>query len=474
MTSGHIVAERYQDATRGSPALPCYAQQMNFGQALTERHSMWLFYLTFPILGGAMNVQEELTWRGLIQDTSDPELFSKLRAGDSFYIGFDPTARSLQVGNLVPLIVSIHLTRAGLTPILLFGGATGMIGDPGGKSAERNLLPLAQVAANVELQQAQARRLWESADLSSTPNFVNNLEWTEDVSVLAFLRDVGKHFTVNYMIAKDSVKSRLSGDGISYTEFSYMLLQAFDFLHLYQHRNCRLQIGGSDQWGNITAGLELIRRKIQGDAYALSFPLITNAQGKKFGKSEGNAVWLDATLTSPYKFHQFWLNVPDSDVIKLLKIFTLEARERIEQVEASLAQHPEQREAQKLLADSLCTLVHGAEATEDAKHCAQALFGGSLDGISPTQMLELFSDAPSSELPRSDANTIDIVTLLGSTLAKSKGEARRLIQGGGIYVDNERLSDETLKVSTTRILERGVLVLRSGKKNYHLVKLIDG
>ncbi len=418
-----------------------------------------------------MNLRDELTWRGLLQDTSDPELFSKIRPGDSFYIGFDPTAPSLQVGNLVPLIVSIHLTRAGYGPILLFGGATGMIGDPGGKSAERNLLPLEQVAKNVQLQEAQAVKLWESAGLSYTPKVVNNLEWTKDVGVLAFLRDVGKHFTVNYMLAKDSVKSRLSGDGISYTEFSYMLLQAFDFLHLYQHHNCRLQIGGSDQWGNITAGLELIRRKIQGDAYALSFPLITNSQGKKFGKSEGNAVWLDAALTSPYKFHQFWLNVPDSDVVKLLKIFTLETRETIEQVEASLAHHPEQREAQKLLADSLCTLVHGAEATTDAKRCAQALFGGSLEGLSSAQMLELFEDAPSSQLTRTQVSEMDLVTLLGCTLAKSKGEARRLIQGGGIYVDNERVSDETLKITHTRILERGILVLRSGKKNYHLVKL---
>jgi tyrosyl-tRNA synthetase len=427
--------------------------------------------MLFSILGSAMQLHDELQWRGLIQDTSDPELFSKLRAGDSFYIGFDPTAPSLQVGNLVPLIVSIHLTRAGYNPILLFGGATGMIGDPGGRSAERNLLPLEQVAKNVQLQEAQAKKLWESAGLSRAPQFVNNLEWTKDVSVLTFLRDIGKHFTVNYMLAKDSVKSRLSGDGISYTEFSYMLLQGFDFLHLYQHHNCRLQIGGSDQWGNITAGLELIRRKIQGDAYALSFPLITNSEGKKFGKSAGNAVWLDATLTSPYKFHQFWLNVPDSDVVKLLKIFTLEPRETIEQAETSLANNPERREAQKLLADSLCTLVHGAEATADAKNCAQALFGGSLDGISTAQMLDIFGDAPSSEISRAQAAELDIVTLVGSTLAKSKGEARRLIQGGGIYVDNERVSDETTKVENTRILERGILVLRSGKKNYHLVKL---
>lgn len=421
-----------------------------------------------------MTIHEELLWRGLIQDVSDPQLFTKLRPGDAFYIGFDPTAPSLQVGNLVPLLVSIHLTRAGYTPILLFGGATGMIGDPGGKSAERNLLPLEQVAENVRLQEAQAKRLWAAAGLTATPSFVNNLEWTKDVSVLTFLRDVGKHFTVNYMLAKESVKSRLSGDGISYTEFSYMLLQAFDFLHLYQQRNCRLQIGGSDQWGNLTSGLELIRRKIQGEAYALSFPLITNSQGKKFGKSEGNAIWLDATLTSPYKFHQFWLNVPDSDVVHLLKIFTLESRERIEAAATALANHPEQREAQKLLAHSLCTLVHGPEATAEAVRCGQALFGGSLNGITPAQVLELFGEAPSSELPRSRVADTDILTLLSSTLVKSKGEARRLIQSGGFYVDNERVTNESLIVSETPLLERGVLVLRSGKKSYHLVKLVEG
>jgi tyrosyl-tRNA synthetase len=275
------------------------------------------------------------------------------------------------------------------------------------------------------------------------------------------------------MVAKDVVKNRLSGDGISYTEFSYMLLQSFDFLHLFQNRRCKLQIGGSDQWGNITAGLELIRRKLQEQAYAMSFPLITDAQGKKFGKSEGNAVWLDAALTSPYKLHQFWLNVPDSDVVKLLKIFTFETRERIAELEQSVAAKPEDREAQRVLADNVCTLVHGAEATEDAKRCAQALFGGSLEGLANDQLLELFSDAPTSEMDRESLLAMDLVTLLGTTVAKSKGEARRLMQGGGVYVDNERISDETMKVSSTRIGERGFIVLRSGKKNYHLVKMKD-
>jgi len=420
-----------------------------------------------------MNALEELTWRGLIQDVSDPEALSKLKPGDSFYIGFDPTAPSLQVGNLAALLVSIHLTRAGLKPILLFGGATGMIGDPGGKSVERNLIPLEQVAANVELQKNQADQLWTRAGLSCSPEVVNNVDWTKEISFLSFLRDIGKHFTVNYMLAKDAVKSRLSGDGISYTEFSYMLLQANDFLHLFQTRGCKLQIGGSDQWGNITAGLELIRRKVNGEAYALSFPLITNSDGKKFGKSEGNAVWLDPKLTSAYKFHQFWLNVSDREVIHLLKVFTLETRETIAEIESSLKSSPERREAQKLLADSVCALVHGSAATADAQRCAQALFSGSISELSNAQILEIFDDAPSSSITRSQVETLDILTLLSSTVSKSKGEARRLIQGGGVYIDSERITNEALQLKDTAILTKGFAVLRSGKKNYHLLRLAE-
>jgi tyrosyl-tRNA synthetase len=420
-----------------------------------------------------MNLLEEFTWRGLLQDISDPEAFSKLQPGDACYVGFDPTAPSLQVGNLVMLLVSLHLTKAGLTPMLLFGGATGMIGDPGGRSSERNLLPLEEVARNVELQKKQTEQIWRNAGLSVTPDIVNNIDWTRNVSFLEFLRDIGKHFTVNYMLQKESVKTRLSGEGISYTEFSYMLLQAFDFLHLYQTKRCRVQFGGSDQWGNLTAGLELIRRKIQGEAFAFSIPLITNAEGKKFGKSAGNAVWLDPQLTSPYKFHQFWLNVPDSEVAKLLKIFTFETKEQIAAMEARVLEAPEKREGQKFLADYLCTLVHGKEATEDAKRCAAALFGGTLEGLSDAQLLDVFSDAPSTTVSRADASSLDLVSLLGTTVASSKGEARRLLQAGGIYVDNERASDAALPVSSTRLLNKGFIVLRSGKKNYHLVKLGD-
>ena len=421
-----------------------------------------------------MNLLEELTWRGLVQDISDPEALSKLKQGDVFYLGFDPSAPSLQVGNLVPLIVSIHLTKAGFNPILLFGGATGSIGDPGGRSSERNLLELEQVANNVKLQEQQARAIWQSAGSSIAPTFVNNIEWTKDITALSFLRDVGKHFTVNYMLAKDSIKSRLGGEGISYTEFSYMLLQAFDYLHLYQTKRCRLQIGGSDQWGNLTAGLELIRRKIQGEAYALSFPLITNSEGKKFGKSEGNAVWLDPSMTSPYKFHQFWLNVPDGDVIRLIKVFTFESKQRVDSIEAEMLAQPEKRAAQQLLADSVCTLVHGAQATIDAKRSADALFSGSLEGLSSAQLLELFKDAPTTTITEAQVRELDLLGLLSVTVAKSKGEARRLVQGGGIYLDNARVSDEALKLKDTAIQKQGFIVIRSGKKNYHLVRLQNG
>jgi tyrosyl-tRNA synthetase len=425
------------------------------------------------INGNTMNIHEELSWRGLLQDTSDPEIFSKIKPGDACYIGFDPTAPSLQVGNLVQILVSIRLTKIGIKPILLFGGATGMIGDPGGRSAERNLMSLEEVARNVELQSEQAKALWRNAGSDVTPEIVNNIDWTRGVSYLEFLRDIGKHFTINYMLQKDSVKSRLSGEGISYTEFSYMLLQAFDFLHLYQTKNCRLQFGGSDQWGNITAGLELIRRKIQGNAFAFSVPLITNAEGKKFGKSAGNAVWLDPALTSPYQFHQFWLNVQDGEVIKLIKLFTFTPREEIERLERLMTEQPEKREAQKFLADSLCDLVHGRSATEDAKRAAGALFGGSLEGLSDAQILELLSDAPTTTIARSEVAGLDIVSLVACTVASSKGEARRLIQGGGVYLDNERVSDLTLAISTTDLSSKGFIVLRSGKKKYHLVKVAD-
>lgn len=417
-----------------------------------------------------MNILQVLESRGLLQDVSDREGLAKLPPGTPFYIGFDPSAPSLQLGNLVGLIVAMHLGRAGLAPIILFGGATGSIGDPSGKSAERQLLDIETTERNLEKQKRQAERMLAKGGLKAT--FVNNMDWTRDVRLLEFLRDIGKHFTVNYMIAKDVVKSRLDGEGISYTEFSYMLLQSFDFLHLYQQHKCKLQVGGSDQWGNITAGLELIRRKLRGEAFALSFPLILDGQGRKFGKSESGAIWLDPAMTSPYRLHQYLLNVEDDLAIRYLRIFTFLDHSQIADIEASLASAPQERRAQHALADSVCTLVHGEEATADARRCAEVLFGGSLEGLSETQLQDIFADAPSSTMPRQKFEQSSVLDLFcDSNLAKSRGEGKKLIASGGAYINNTRLSDPTQRSIDLTGTNANLVVLRSGKKNYHLLKI---
>lgn len=415
-----------------------------------------------------MHFVDHLQWRGLLQDLSDPDGIRKLGPGDSFYVGLDPSAPSLQVGNLVPLIVSMHLGRAGLKPIILFGGATGSIGDPGGRRSERPLLDRATIDDYVRRHSAKVAEIFDRAKVKA--QYVNNYEWTAPVSVIDFLREVGKHFTVNYMLAKEFVKSRVEEDSISYTEFSYMLLQAFDFLHLYQNMGCKLQIGGSDQWGNITSGLELIRKKIAGSAFAFSIPLILDSQGRKFGKSEGGAVWLDSALTSPYKFHQYWLNLDDASVIKYLKIFSFLSPEEITEAEQRLVAAPEKREAQKLLADLVTTLVHGESGTADAKKSAEVLFGGSLSGLSNKQLEDIFGGVPSTTVAHQRLSAITVVDLFVETkLAASKGEARRLISSGGAYVNNERVSDPAAVLGA--VSPDAMIVLRSGKKNYHLVKV---
>ncbi len=423
----------------------------------------------YEVFEDTMHFIDELTWRGLIQDTSDLEGLKKLSAGATFYTGVDPTAPSLQIGNLIPLMVSLHLGRAGLNPIVLFGGATGSIGDPSGRSQERKLLEQEVVDSNVRKQIGQVEKIFSRFDVR--PTFVNNLDWTKGVSMLDFLRDVGKFFTVNYMLAKEVVKTRLAEEGISYTEFSYMLLQANDFLHLYNTKKCVLQIGGSDQWGNITAGLELIRKKIQGDAYAFSWPLLLNAQGKKFGKSESGTLWLDPSLTSPYKFHQFWLNAEDKDAIRLLKIFTFLSQEEIAVLAEKQKTAPEKREAQHLLADTVCTYIHGEKATEDAKRSAKVLFGGSIEGLTESQLEDIFSDVPSVTLSRDKLKAGTVLDLfVDAGAVKSKGEARRLIQNGGAYLDNERVAeDDSFYMATVEA--KKLVVLRTGKKNYFLVKI---
>ncbi len=420
-----------------------------------------------------MALIDELIARGLVQDLSDLDSLRSLKPGDKCYAGFDPTSPSLQVGNLVPLTMLIRLGRAGVIPVPLFGGATGFIGDPSGKNVERQLLDKEMIERNILSQGVKVREIFNRAGIS--PEVVNNNDWTSGVGILEFLRDVGKFFTVNYMISKEAVKNRLNGDGISFTEFSYMLLQAFDFYHLYSKAGCRLQIGGSDQWGNMTAGLELIRKKCgETNAAVFSLPLLTNAEGKKFGKSEsGAALWLDASMTSPYAFYQFWLNTADSDVIQYLKVFTLFTDAEIEKLESSLNSMPEQRGAQMALADSVTTLVHGSEATAFAKKSSAVLFGGSIDGITEAELIEIFSDVPSSEIPRETLKghlIADLLVLAGAV--KSKGEAKRLITGGGVYINSERIGENTGSLEESPFYEKSVLVLRTGKKNYHLVKLV--
>jgi tyrosyl-tRNA synthetase len=404
----------------------------------------------------------------LIQDYSDEEALKALRAGDSFYVGFDPTAQSLQIGNLVPLIVSVKLARAGLKPVILFGGATGAIGDPSGRNAERQLLSLDVIDQNISRQKDQISKLFETVGV--TPTFVNNRDWTAPVDILSFLRDVGKFFTVNYMISKEVVKTRLNGEGISFTEFSYMLLQAFDFYHLYTNNSVRMQIGGSDQWGNITAGLELIRKKVgENTAVAFSIPLLTNSEGQKFGKTAGGAIWLDPTLTSPYLFHQFWLNTSDADVVRFMRIFTFLSEEEIQQYADLIKNTPEKREAQKTLADLITELVHGKDAVSLAKKSAQVLFGGSIEGLSDQELINIFQDVPSENISAESIKGKSILDLLvASKAVASKGEAKRLITGGGISINGDKVTNEASVVDS--LLHRTIAVIRVGKKNYTLVK----
>ncbi len=418
-----------------------------------------------------MDRVSNLEWRGLLQDCTNRKAIVELSSADSFYVGYDPTAPSLQLGNFVPMIVSLHLARSGLRCIQLFGGATGAIGDPSGRRTERQLLTRETITSHVENHKRIVCSIFDRAGVKA--EVVDNFEWTRDLSVMDFLRDVGKHFTVNYMLQKDSVQLRLGEEGMSFTEFSYMLLQAYDFSHLLQTEQCKLQIGGSDQWGNITAGLELIRKKGIGDAYALSIPLLLDSQGRKFGKSAEGAIWLDPKYTSPYRFHQFWLNVEDSDVVRYLKVFTFLSAPEIEELGKALATSPEKREAQRMLADLVCELVHGKEATALAKRSAEVLFGGSLDGFNEQELSDIFSEVPSSEMLRSQCAPLSVIDLFVSTgLSKSKGEAKRLIQNGGGYLNNERVTDGEQSASGLSG-SRSLILLRSGKKSYHLIRIAD-
>ncbi len=424
-----------------------------------------------------MDLVSEFSWRGLVYDST--EGLSNALVGSSLtgYAGFDPTASSLHVGHLLPLMALARLQRCGHSPIALVGGGTGLIGDPSGKITERALLSAEDVAANVAGIRPQLERFLDFGATAHGARLVDNAEWLTAITAMEFLRDVGKYFTVNYMLAKDSVKRRLaSEEGVSYTEFSYLLLQSYDFLVLHDRFNCTLQLGGSDQWGNITAGCDLIRRLRPGRAHGLVMPLLTSASGTKFGKTESGAVWLDSQRTSPFRFYQFWLNADDSDVVRYLKFFTFLDRETIAEVERALVVEPGPRAAQRLLAREVTSLVHGAEAVTRAEHASSVLFGEDIATLPVEDVLAVFEDAPSTAMAADlfSGEGIALVDLLAQVkLAASKSEARRLVQSGGVYVNNRRTPDVAARVSRSAAIGGSVFVLRRGQRQMHLVKLVD-
>ena len=420
-------------------------------------------------------ILDELKWRELVYDTSDgvQDLLSRERV--TLYNGFDPSGNSLHVGSLVPLLALARFQRFGHTPIALAGGGTGMIGDPSGKSQERNLLSAAQVEANVEAIKQQLAHFLDFEVKTNPARVINNADWLAPLSMMTFLRDIGKHLTVNYMMSKDSVKTRLASEnGISFTEFSYMLLQAYDFAYLYERDGCVLQAGGSDQWGNITAGVELIRRMKGAKAYGLVYPLIVKSDGTKFGKTESGSVWLDPKRTSPYRFYQFWFNTDDADVVRYLKFFTWLTEVEVAEMAAKVAAQPEKREAQQYLAREMTRMAHGETALARAEVASRVLFGGALTGLSAGDVQEIFEDVPASTLPRQQfegdgMSVLDVLT--AAKLATSKGDARRTVEGGGVYINNQQVSDAARTVALSDAIDGQFVVLRKGRKNYHLLKV---
>ena len=430
-----------------------------------------------------MNFVDELRWRGMIHDImpGTEDLLKKERT--TGYIGFDPTADSLHIGHMVQVMLLVHFQRAGHTPIALLGGATGMIGDPSGKSEERSLLDEETLRKNQEGIKKQLSRFLDFS--ASSPNkaiMVNNYDWMKEYSFLGFIRDIGKHITVNYMMSKDSVKKRLGSDskeGMSFTEFSYQLVQGTDFLHLYNKHSCKLQMGGSDQWGNIVTGTELIRRKEGGEAFALTCPLITKADGSKFGKTESGNVWLDPEKTSPYLFYQFWLNVSDEDAGKYIKIFTVLDRETIEKLISDHDKTPHERILQKRLAEEVTIMVHSREDYEGAVEASQILFGKgtteSLKKMNESTFLSVFEGVPVFDLKKELITSgIAIAELLAvhTGVFTSKGELRRLIQGGGLSINKEKIENPDEIIGTGKLLNGKYLLIQKGKKNYNLIRVI--
>jgi len=421
---------------------------------------------------------QDLQWRGLIADIAHREELERLLAPGAapitVYVGFDPTADSLHLGHLIGLLILRRFQQAGHRPIALAGGATGMIGDPSGKSTERNLLSPEILESNIQGIQGQLRRLLDFDRPANPALLLNNADWTRPISILDFLRDIGKHFSVNAMMAKDSVRSRMEGtSGISFTEFSYSLLQAYDFLHLNETYGCVLQAGGADQWGNITAGIDLIRRKQERMACGLTTPLLTKTDGTKFGKTEGGAIWLSAARTSVYRFYQFLVQVEDAQVLQLLRYFTFLSHEEITALDALHAASPERREAHKRLALELTQLVHGETATADALRASEILFGGSLEGMTEPQLNEVGAEVPNVTLAHSLLSQPGAALpeiLIAAGLSPSKGQARKDVEAGGVYVNNVRAADAKLILGTEHLLFGKFILLRKGKRNYALVK----
>ncbi|MEO5760899.1 MAG: tyrosine--tRNA ligase [Vicinamibacteria bacterium] len=421
------------------------------------------------------DLYDDLVWRGLIHQSTDESIPAWLRSGvRTLYVGFDPTADSLHVGSLLPLMMLRRFQQAGHKPIALVGGATGMIGDPSGKSEERNLLSVEKLRENVAGVEKQMRRFLDFDPSSKNPaSLVNNFDWMSGFSYLDFLRDVGKNFPVNMMLAKESVKNRIDREsGISYTEFSYMLLQAYDFVHLSDKHACELQVGGSDQWGNITAGIDLGRRMRGAKLYGLTCPLLTTGDGVKMGKTEKGAVWLAPERTSAYAFYQYWINVADADVSRCLRFLSDVTRDEIEALDAARTEGGAAGASQKRLAESLTALTHGNDGLASAVRASEIFFGASITDLDDTQLGEIFADVPSHELSRAslDAGLPLIDAIVASGLSKSKGEVRRKIEEGGVYVNNVRATGTDQKLGIADLASKSMLVLRLGRKNYALLK----
>ncbi len=429
-------------------------------------------------LNHMLNAIDVFEQHGLIEQISDETALRKQFEKESLtvYAGFDPTADSLHLGHLLPILCLARLQRLGHTPITLVGGATGMIGDPSGKSDERNLLTREVIESNSVAIKAQLERFIDFSGSNATV-MVNNIDWTGSFSYIEWLRDIGKHFSVNQMLNKESVRRRIEDNtrGISYTEFSYMLIQANDFLELYERYGCTLQVGGNDQWGNITAGIDLIHRKRQVQAYGITFPLLESSSGEKFGKSAGNAVWLDPDKTSPYALYQYWLGSDDRDAVRYLKYFTFVPMDDIADLEKAVQAEPEKREAQRVLAEESTRMIHGDDGLKKAVRASEVLFGGEINDFTDKELIDIFSDVPSSTIPRDELNKgIGILTMFNKAgLSKSNGQALQLLKQGGVYVNNVRMDDPKTMLSSGHLASESVMILRAGKKRYYLIKVED-